>query len=126
VTTVFAVMAGLLFLFAAATGAAMLRGFLKRRKVAVGGALVHGAFAITGLFILALSILWRTVEQPGAGWWGQAALVVFVIVAVGGGTMVYFHVWHRTLPLWLAFAHAGGAVLGIILLWYGILQTVLS
>jgi hypothetical protein len=120
--TLFGVLSGLVFLFAAATGAAILRGFLKRRRVALGGALVHGAFAITGLVLLTVSLAVATGDRPGPGWWGQIALIIFVIVAIGGGAMVYFHVWHRKLPLWLAFSHAGGAIVAVGLLWYGLLQ----
>jgi hypothetical protein len=126
VTTLFAYMAGFLFLAAAATGAAMLRGFLKRRKVALGGALIHGMFAISGLILLALSLAFRTGDRPGPGWWGQAALIILILVGIGGGTLVYFHVWHRRFPLWLAFLHAGGAALGVILLWFGILRPIFA
>lgn len=119
--TLFAYMAAVFLLFAAASGAAILRGFLRRRKVAVGGALVHGLFAISGLILLALALAW---QQPGTGpgWWGQIAMIILVIVAIGGGTLVYFHIWHRKVPLWLAFGHATGAVVGVILLWFALLQ----
>jgi hypothetical protein len=122
VATLFGYMAAFFFLAAAATGAAILRGFLKRKRVAVGGALIHGVFAISGLILLALSLLWATGDQPGPGWWGQVALIIFIFVAIGGGTMVYFHIWHRKLPMWLALVHAAGAVVATVMLWYGVLR----
>jgi hypothetical protein len=122
VATLFGYMAASFFLFAAVTGAAILRGFLGKRKVALGGALIHGLFAISGIILLALSLVWSGGLRPWTDWTGHIALVILIGVAMGGGVMVYFHVWHRKLPMWLAGVHALGAVVATIMVWYGVVR----
>jgi hypothetical protein len=74
-------------------------------------ALVHGAFAATGLVLLALSVL-------GTGGPEQArlALGLFVLAALGGFVLFSFHLRKKQLPMSVVMVHALVAVAAFLIL----------
>jgi hypothetical protein len=92
----------LLFALAALAGLAMavmlFRGAPAPRPVV---ATVHGACAAAGLLVLLWAVL-----RAGAGGPIGAALGLFVIAALGGFTLLSFHLRGRALPKGLIAGHA--------------------
>lgn len=60
----------------------------------------HGLFAASGLIVLILAVLRATSTAA------QAALGILLLAALGGFTLVSFHVRGRTLPDGLVVGHA--------------------
>ena len=80
-------------------------------------ALVHGALAATGLVVLILAV-----TGGGAVSLAKAALVVFLIAALGGFFLISQHLTKKLLPKPVVVVHALVAVTGFILLLVAVLQ----
>ena len=78
-------------------------------KLAV--ALLHGLFAAYGLVVLLLGVM-----QLGMGGKPAIALGLFLIAALGGFTLLSFHLRGRALPNGLVIGHALLAVAGFLTL----------
>jgi hypothetical protein len=78
-------------------------------KLAV--ALLHGLFAASGLVVLLLGVM-----QLGMGGKPAIALGLFLIAALGGFTLLSFHLRGRALPNGLVIGHAVLAVAGFLTL----------
>jgi hypothetical protein len=101
-----------LFAVAAVIGLYMAIGHFRGRtppKLAV--ALLHGLFAASGLVVLLLGVM-----QAGMGGKPAIALGLFLVAALGGFTLLSFHLRGRALPNGLVIGHALLAVLGFLTL----------
>jgi hypothetical protein len=101
----------ILFAIAAVGGLAMaILHFRGRTPPPVWLAVLHGLFAACGLVVLLLAVMRAAVH--GA----TVALVVLLVAALGGFTLVSFHVRRRALPNALVIGHALIAVAGFAVL----------
>ncbi len=106
-----------IFAAAAVAGLTMAVGVFKGRTPSVGVALIHGAFAATGLILLLLAVF-----RQGAGNPARWALYLFLIAAVGGFTLALgFHARKRPLPKAFVAGHALLAVTAFLILVAGVL-----
>ena len=78
-------------------------------KLAV--ALLHGLFAASGLVVLLLGVM-----EVGMSGKPAIALGLFLVAALGGFTLLSFHLRGRALPNGLVAGHAVIAVLGFLTL----------
>jgi len=105
----------ILFAIAAVGGLALLIQHLKSHagapQPALGLALVHGAFAASGLVVLVIAFLQGTVKGLGV-----VSLVIFVVAALGGFYLFAQHAAKKQLPKQFLFVHGGAAVVGFVLL----------
>jgi hypothetical protein len=110
-------LAAILFAIAAVTGVIIALIRLNGRDVPpMGLALLHGAFAASGLVALALAVF-----GSGAPQWARISLGVFVVAALGGFASFSFHLRRRALPVPLIAIHGLVAVVGFALLLVAIL-----
>jgi hypothetical protein len=79
-------------------------------------AALHGLFAAAGLVILLLAVVHGATGSPGI------ALVLFLIAALGGFTLLSFHLRGRPLPNGLIVGHAVIAVAGFLVLLAAVLM----
>lgn len=101
-----------LFALAAVIGLPMAVGhFGGRTPPRLPIAAVHGAFAAGGLLLLLLAV-------SSAGFSGTAAIALCIMLAaaLGGFTLLSFHLRGRALPNLLVAGHGGLAVVGFVLL----------
>ena len=96
----------LLFALAAVAGVSMavmhFRGSTPPRPVL---AVLHGSFAASGLVVLLLAVM-----KAGMGGSTGLALGLFVLAALGGFTLLSFHLRGRALPNGLVIGHGVLAV----------------
>ena len=105
--------ATILFAIAALGGATLSTlHFRGRTPLPMPLALLHGLLAASALVLLVVAAL----TLPGFGGLGLAALVIFVIAALGGFYMFSFHLRGQPLPSPVVLIHGGAAVLGFVLL----------
>jgi hypothetical protein len=74
-------------------------------------ALLHGALAAAGLIALIVAVV-----EPSAPGHAKAALIVFLIAALGGFYLFAQHMQKKALPIPVVVAHAVVAVIGFIIL----------
>ncbi len=86
-----------------------LRG---RADLPLGLAIVHGLVAAAGLIALIIAIVGATV----AGGLSKAALVLFIIAALGGFVLITSHLRTKNVPVPLMLVHAVVAVVAFVLL----------
>jgi hypothetical protein len=101
-----------LFAVAAVVGLSMAVAHFRGQtppKLAV--ALLHGLFAASGLVVLLIGVM-----QLGAGGKPAIALGLFLVAALGGFTLLSFHLRGRALPNGLIIGHAVLAVAGFLTL----------
>src|ERR1700740_393931 len=70
---------------------------------------IHGAFVVSALVML---ITYSVNTKPGP----VAAIVLFIMAALGGIVLIYKDVTKKPIPQWLAIGHGLIAVLGFIFL----------
>jgi hypothetical protein len=99
-----------MFAVAALGGATLAYMRIVKKDVSMPLALVHGAFAATGLVLLILGV----VQIGGSG--TGAALAVFLIAALGGFVLFSFHLRSRPLPVPLVLIHGAAAVVAFVIL----------
>ena len=99
-----------LFAIAAVGGATLAYMRIVKKDVSMPLALVHGVFAAAGLVTLVLAV--AAMKSSGA----TAALVVFLLAALGGFTLFSFHLRTRPLPVPLVLIHGGAAVIAFLIL----------
>jgi hypothetical protein len=107
------VTATILFALAAVGGAVMAALRLGGRELPpIALALLHGALAAAGLITLIVTIVGNVVPTLAV-----AALIGFIIAALGGFTLLFlFHLKQKALPIPVMLVHAGVAVISFILL----------
>lgn len=74
-------------------------------------ALLHGLLAAIALVLLIIAFV-----QGGASGLGWAALIIFVVAALGGFVMFFRHLGKKPLPTPLVVIHGGAAVVAFVLL----------
>lgn len=78
----------------------------------------HGVLAGAGVVVYLIALLGAD-DPPGLG---VAALVLFVLAALGGaGLLLGFHLRQQALPIWLLGTHAVVAVVAYVLLLFAML-----
>src|SRR5262245_24093474 len=97
------------FALAALLGLYLLSFVLTNKETPKSVAIFHGFFAVTGVTLL---IIYSFYYSPSP----VASLVVFILAAMGGLTLIHRDLTGRTLPKWLALGHGATAVIGFLLL----------
>jgi hypothetical protein len=100
-----------LFAIAASVGIALALSYLQGKAVTLSRALVHGAFAATGLVVLLAYLILG--PHPGMA---LASFIVFLVAALGGFVLFALHVQKRKLPMPVIAVHALVAVTGFVIL----------
>jgi len=95
----------------AAVGGITIIALYKRGTLSLPLALVHGAFAASGLVVLIIAAV-----QGQTTTMGNAALGLFVVAALGGLYLIYSHLTKKKLPQPVIGIHAGAAVVAFLLL----------
>jgi hypothetical protein len=98
------------FALAALGGVYLASRFFQGRDMPGAVAVIHGAAAATGLILLLLAVL-----DDAAGW-ATAALVVFLVAALGGFVLASYHLRGIRHPAALVGIHGLAAVSGFLLL----------
>jgi hypothetical protein len=108
-----------IILFAlAAVGGITIVALYKRGKLSLPLALLHGAFAASGLIVLIIAA-----AQGQTTTTGNAALALFIVAALGGAYLIYSHLTKQKLPQPIIGVHAAVAVLAFLLLLFSGVQT---
>ena len=105
----------------AAVGGITIVALYKRGKLSLPLALLHGAFAASGLIVLIIAA-----AQGQTTTTGNAALALFIVAALGGAYLIYSHLTKQKLPQPIIGVHAAVAVLAFLLLLFSGVQTVLD
>lgn len=114
-STLWMLVPALLFVTAAVVGVVLLAGHVKRRRVPIPAAVFHGVVGGLGLLLLIVGVV-RGHEEGQVGSWPVWVMALMLGVAAGGGVLFYFHARGRPIPMGVAALHAGGALVGIVLL----------
>ncbi len=99
-----------LFALAALGGVTLAYMRIVKKDVNLPVAIVHGILAATALVLLIIAVT----QAGGSGL--TAALIVFLIAAIGGFTLLSFHLRMRPMPVPLVLIHGGVAVTAFIIL----------
>jgi hypothetical protein len=102
----------------AALGGITIVVLYKRGKLLLPLALVHGAFAASGLVVLMIAA-----AQGQTTTVGNVALALFVVAALGGFYLIYSHLTKRNLPQAVIGIHAAVAVTSFLLLLFSGIRT---
>ena len=98
------------FAVAAVGGVTLAILRFSNKKLPFPLALGHGAIAATGLVLLIAGVV--SAARPMA----TVALIVFLVAAVGGFTLISFHLRSKLLPIPLVIVHAAAAIIAFLLL----------
>jgi len=104
--------AAILFAVAALGGATLAIMHFRGRTPPMLLALLHGLLAASALALLIAAAL----TTPGFGGLGLAALVIFVLAALGGFYLLSHPLRGRPLPSPVVLIHGGAAVVAFLLL----------
>ncbi len=99
-----------LFALAAVGGLTLAYMRIVKKDVSLPIAIVHGILAATGLVLLILAVT----KLGGTGL--TTALVVFLIAALGGFTLLSYHLRMRPMPVPLVLVHGAVAVTAFVIL----------
>ena len=102
----------------AALGGLVLAGwrFTKAENPPIPLALAHGALAATGLVVLIIAVVTEHLTGKPV-----IALVIFVVAALGGFTLIAIHLKKKIIPAPLVLIHALAAVAAFVLLLLAVL-----
>jgi hypothetical protein len=104
------VVALILFAVAAVLGATMVSRRLGDKPIPLSLAAAHGAFAGLGLVVLLVAV------GQGIGGLGAAALILFVLAALGGFYLFSIYLRKAPLPVSSIVVHGTIAVIGFVVL----------
>jgi hypothetical protein len=107
----------ILFAIAAVGGATLGILHFSGKKLPLVLALAHGAFAASGLVLLIVGL-----ALTGASVYTEAALVLFILAAIGGFILFALGIYGKPLISPLVVIHGLAAVVAFILLLIGILR----
>jgi hypothetical protein len=102
----------ILFAIAALGGLTLAALRIANRPLPLPLAIVHGLVAATALVIFIVTI----VSSPVTPTVATAALILFLIAAIGGAVLFSLHLSEKSLPLPLVLGHGLLAVVAFILL----------
>jgi len=105
----------ILFAIAAVGGLTLAAMHLRGQLPKLSIALVHGLFAASGLVVLLIAVI----QNGGFGWFGTS-LVIFLIAALGGFTLISMHLRGKTLSTPLVLGHGLIAVTAFVILLIGL------
>jgi hypothetical protein len=108
-----------MFAVAALGGATLAYMRIVKKDVSMPLAIIHGIFAAAGLVLLILGFM-----QMGGNGIG-AALVIFLLAAIGGFVLFSFHLRSRPLPVPLVVIHGAAAVAAFAVLLLGVFSNTL-
>jgi hypothetical protein len=97
------------FSLAALLGMLLLSYVLSHSKPPKVLAFTHGSLAIMGIILL---IIYAFFYYPSP----TVSMVLFILAALGGLTLLYRDIRGKTLPNWLAILHGIIAIVGLIFL----------
>jgi hypothetical protein len=100
-----------LFVIAALGGLSLVSMKISGKQLPIPLALIHGAFAAGGLVTLILKVAGNSDNTLL-----NIALVLFIIVALGGFTLFSLHLMKKKQPILLIAAHGLGAVISFVVL----------
>ena len=100
----------ILFALAAMLGLAILVNWLSNKNAAKGVIYSHGAIAAIALVLVIL----YAVENPES--FPKAAIILFVLAAIGGFYMFFYNLKTKLRPTRIALLHALLAIAGFVLL----------
>lgn len=103
------IIAIIFFALAAFLGLFLLFYVLTNKNTPKGVAFIHGPLAAIGLVIL---IIYAFLNQSSP----MVSIILFVLAALGGMTLIYRDLSGKPLPKWLAIGHALTAIVGFIFL----------
>jgi len=98
------------FVLAMLVGLYLLSRILRNKSVSKRIALAHGALAVIGLMILIYYSWLSGIVSVG--------LILLILAAIGGLTMMYRSSHGQLIPKWMALGHGITAIAGIALLAY--------
>lgn len=101
----------LLFGVAALGGATLVTMRSSGKGMPMPLAAAHGLFAAAGLISLAVNVL-----GGGVGTLMIVSLILFLVVAMGGGLLFSFHLRKKPVPVALIYVHALGAIASYVML----------
>jgi len=105
------------FAVAALGGATLAYMRIVKKDVSLPLAIVHGVFAASGLVLLILGLT----GGAGAGSGIKLALGIFLVAAIGGFTLISYHLRSRPLPVPLVLVHGGVAAVAFVILLLSVL-----
>jgi hypothetical protein len=92
----------------------ILAAFYAKGTLTVGGALLHGFFAVIGVLLLIISLLQgKTLRIE------NYSLILFIIAALGGIVLIFNHLTKGKLPKQIIGVHAVVAVIAFLMLLSG-------
>lgn len=98
-----------LFALGAIIGMYLLALVLQKKETPKFVAFIHGGFVATALILL---IIYSTEHRPQP----IESIVLFIVAAAGGATLIVRDLTGKSLPKWLAIGHGLIAVVGFIFL----------
>jgi hypothetical protein len=100
-----------LFVIAALGGIALAAKSFRGQTIPWFIAIAHGVFAAAGLVVLAMAVL-----QHLGGDLAATALIVLLVAALGGFSLLSFHMRNKNHPRAVVVIHALVAVAGVVIL----------
>lgn len=104
------------FAIAALIGIILVSMYAKG-KLTVGGALLHGLFAVIGVILLIVAVV-KAQTAPI----GSYSLILFIIAALGGLVLISMHLTKGMLSKPLIGVHAIIAVIGFLMMLSGVVS----
>ncbi|MHB8262001.1 MAG: hypothetical protein ACYDCN_12310 [Bacteroidia bacterium] len=98
-----------LFALGAIVGMYLLALVLQKKETPKFVVLIHGTFVVVALILL---IYYSFQNHPGP----TESIILFVVAAVGGITLIIRDITGKALPRWLAIGHGLVAVIGFVYL----------
>jgi hypothetical protein len=98
-----------LFALTALLGMYLLALVMQKKETPKAVAFIHGAFAVAALILL---LYYTSQDGPGP----TESIVLFIVAALGGITLIIRDLMGLSLPKWLAVGHGLIAVTGFIFL----------
>ncbi len=106
-----------LFGIAAVGGLTMVSIIARGKNIPLALALAHGALAAAGLVILIVNVITDMSVMLM-----NVAMILFIVVALGGFTIFSFYLRKKPLPYALIAIHGSAAVISFILLLVAVLK----
>lgn len=97
------------FILAACLGLYLFSYVVQKKETPKAIAFIHGPLAATGLVLLILYFCWYNPKPV-------AALIVFLLAALGGLVLILRDIMGKSLPWWMALGHGLVGAAGIALL----------